>query len=137
MAYSFLIFLVLLKDALKNLKLQKKTGTEVIKIKGNKMKTTIIALMLCITIPSYVHADHDTPQGAFELSKTMKCSTIENLIDYLATNYNERVSWVGKDIATSTHIAIYRNEKSGSWTMIQYDSKVGCVLGAGELGTPI
>ena len=43
----------------------------------------------------------------------------------------------GKEANTGTYISLFKNEFTGSWTMIQYDTRTGCVLGAGELGTPI
>jgi hypothetical protein len=67
----------------------------------------------------------------------MRCADVQELVNDLTENYGEKMIWTGKDTSTATYISIYKNEKTGSWTLIQYDSKVGCVLGAGELGTPI
>ena len=51
--------------------------------------------------------------------------------------YGEKVVWVGKDRNNGTYVSLYKNEATGTWTMIQYDTRTGCVLSAGELGTPI
>ena len=77
------------------------------------------------------------PNRLFELTRTMRCADVQELVADITDSYGEKLVWVGKDTSTATHIAIYKNDKTGSWTLIQYDSKVGCVLGAGELGTPI
>jgi hypothetical protein len=51
--------------------------------------------------------------------------------------YGEKIVWVGKDVNNGTYVSLYKNETTGTWTMIQYDNRTGCVLSAGELGTPI
>ena len=96
------------------------------------MKKIIIALFMCMTATSYSQTIE-----LFELTRSMRCSEVQKLIDHLAEAYGEKVTWVGKEANTGTHIALYRNEKTGSWTMIQYDGRTGCILGAGESGTPI
>jgi hypothetical protein len=96
------------------------------------MKKTIIALFLCISTT----VSAQTIQ-LFELTRQMRCAPVEALISHLMTEYGEKVVWVGKDRNNGTYVSLYKNEATGTWTMIQYDSRTGCVLGAGELGTPI
>lgn len=96
------------------------------------MKKTIIALFLYMAIPSYSQTI-----DLFELGKTMACAEVQKLINHLAQAYGEKAVWVGKDRNNETYIALYKNEATGTWTMIQYDTRTGCVLSAGELGTPI
>ena len=96
------------------------------------MKKIIIALFMCMAIPLYSQTIE-----LFELSRAMRCAEVQKLINHLADAYGEKVVWVGKERNTGTHIALYRNDSTGTWTMIQYDTRTGCVLGAGELGTPI
>jgi hypothetical protein len=96
------------------------------------MKKTIIALFLCISTT----VSAQTIQ-LFELTRQMKCAPVEALIAHLMESYGEKVVWVGKDRNNATYVSLYKNEATGTWTMIQYDSRTGCVLSAGELGTPI
>ena len=96
------------------------------------MKKTIIALLLCISTT----VSAQTIQ-LFELTRQMKCAAVDTLIAHLMEAYGEKVVWVGKDINNGTYVSLYKNEATGTWTMIQYDSRTGCVLSAGELGTPI
>ena len=96
------------------------------------MKKLIIALFVCMAVPLYSQTIE-----LFELSKPMRCSAVEKLMSHLAEAYGEKVAWIGKEGNTGTYIALYKNEITGTWTMIQYDTRTGCVLGAGELGTPI
>jgi len=96
------------------------------------MKKTIIALFLCISTT----VSAQTLQ-LFELTRQMRCAPVEALIAHLMEAYGEKVVWVGKDRNNGTYVSLYKNEATGTWTMIQYDNRTGCVLGAGELGTPI
>ena len=96
------------------------------------MKKTIIALFLCISTT----VSAQTLQ-LFELTRQMRCAAVDTLIAHLMEAYGEKVVWVGKDRNNGTYVSLYKNEATGTWTMIQYDSRTGCVLSAGELGTPI
>ena len=96
------------------------------------MKKTIIALLLCISTT----VSAQTIQ-LFELTRQMKCAAVDTLIAHLMEAYGEKVVWVGKDRNNGTYVSLYKNEATGTWTMIQYDTRTGCVLSAGELGTPI
>ena len=96
------------------------------------MNKIIIALFLCISTT----VSAQTIQ-LFELTRQMRCAPVEALISHLMVEYGEKVVWVGKDRNNGTYVSLYKNESTGTWTMIQYDNRTGCVLSAGELGTPI
>ena len=96
------------------------------------MKKTIIALFMCISTT----VSAQTIQ-LFELTRSMRCAAVETLIAHLMEAYGEKVVWIGKDRNNGTYVSLYKNEATGTWTMIQYDTRTGCVLSAGELGTPI
>jgi len=95
------------------------------------MKKTIIALFLCISTT----ASAQTIQP-FELTRQMKCAPVEALITHLMEVYGEKVVWLGRDRNNGTYVSLYKNEATGTWTMIQYDNRTGCVLSVGELGIP-
>jgi hypothetical protein len=96
------------------------------------MNKTIIALFLCISTT----VSAQTIQ-LFELTRQMRCAAVDTLIAHLMEAYGEKVVWVGKDRNNGTYVSLFKNEATGTWTMIQYDTRTGCVLSAGELGTPI
>ena len=52
-------------------------------------------------------------------------------MNYFRDNYKEVPIWVGKTIS-GTHVVLLSNKETRSWTMIEYDSKLGCALAAGE-----
>lgn len=84
-----------------------------------------MALLFCL-ISSIAHA-----QEIIDLNKAMKCSDPQKVMKYFADTHKEAPVWVGKTVHNS-HITLLTNPTTGSWTMIEYDDKMACVLGAGE-----
>lgn len=89
------------------------------------MKNTAVALLFCL-ISSIAHA-----QEIIELTKPMKCSDAQNVMNYFVDTHKETPVWVGKSVH-NTHLALLMNRETRSWTMIEYDTRIACVLGAGE-----
>jgi hypothetical protein len=52
-------------------------------------------------------------------------------MSYFWDNYQEKPIWVGKT-TTGTHVTLLVNRETRTWTMIEYDAAMACVLGAGE-----
>jgi hypothetical protein len=89
------------------------------------MRATAMAFLFCL-ISSIAHA-----QEIIDLNKAMKCSEPQKVMKYFRDTHKETPVWVGKTVHNS-HITLLTNPKTGSWTMIEYDSNMACVLGAGE-----
>ena len=89
------------------------------------MKNTAVALLFCL-ISSISHA-----QEIIDLTKPMKCSDASSVMNYFVDTHKETPVWVGKSVH-NTHITLLVNKQTRSWTMIEYDTKIACVLGAGE-----
>jgi hypothetical protein len=84
-----------------------------------------MALLFCL-ISSIAHA-----QEIVDLQKPLKCSRAESVMNFFKDNYQEAPLWVGKTTA-GTHITLLVNKETRSWTMIEYDAAIACVLGAGD-----
>jgi hypothetical protein len=89
------------------------------------MKNTAVALLFCL-ISSIAHA-----QQIVDMQKQIKCSDASSVMSYFSINFQETPLWVGKT-NTGTHITLLVNREKRSWTMIEYDASMACVLGAGE-----
>ena len=89
------------------------------------MKNTAVALLFCL-ISSIAHA-----QEIVDLQKSLKCSDAQVVMNYFVDTHKETPVWVGKSVH-NTHITLLVNKETRSWTMIEYDTKIACVLGAGE-----
>ena len=89
------------------------------------MKNVSVALLFCL-ISSIAHA-----QEIIDLQKPLKCSDAQVVMNYFVDKHKETPIWVGKSVH-NTHITLLMNRETRSWTMIEYDAKLACVLGAGE-----
>ena len=84
-----------------------------------------MAFLFCLT-SSIANA-----QEIVELTKPLKCSEAQNVMNYFLDTHKETPVWVGKTVH-GTHITLLANKETRSWTMVEYDSRLACVLGAGE-----
>ena len=89
------------------------------------MRSTTMAFLFCL-ISSIAHA-----QEIIDLQKSLKCSDAQVVMNYFVDTHKETPVWVGKSVH-NTHITLLVNKETRSWTMIEYDSRLACVLGAGE-----
>jgi hypothetical protein len=89
------------------------------------MYRTVMAFLFCLLSPIA------NAQQIIDLTKTMKCSDAQIVMNYFADTHKETPVWVGRTVH-NTHIALLANKETRSWTMVEYDSKLACVLGAGD-----
>jgi hypothetical protein len=89
------------------------------------MRYTPMAFLFCL-ISSIAHA-----QEIVDLQKSLKCSDAQIVMNYFVDTHKETPVWVGKSVH-NTHITLLVNKETRSWTMIEYDTRLACVLGAGE-----
>lgn len=89
------------------------------------MKNALGALLFCLT--SLIA----NAQNIIDLTKPLKCSDAQTVMNYFTDVFKETPVWVGKTVH-NTHITLLANRETKSWTMIEYDTKLACVLGAGE-----
>lgn len=81
-------------------------------------------IIVCVLIAN-VYAQSIT------VEKPITCGATKSVIESLTgKEYDEQLFWVGTD--EDSRYAVLRNEKSGAWTIIQFNEKLACVLGAGD-----
>jgi hypothetical protein len=89
------------------------------------MRKIAMAFLFCLT-SSIAHA-----QEIIDLQKPLKCSDAQVVMNYFVDTHKETPVWVGKSVH-NTHITLLMNQETRSWTVIEYDTRLACVLGAGE-----
>jgi len=74
------------------------------------------------------------------LSKPVTCGDRDQLINNLESLYNEKLEsvHVSNLFDTSTQIAMYKNDQTGTWTLIEYSldpvfENLACILGLGKI----
>lgn len=90
------------------------------------MRISVMAFLFCLT--STIANAQDQ---IYDMTKPLKCSTVDNVFNYFKDNFQEKPIWVGKT-TTGTYITLMSNKESKTWTLVEYDVKFACVLGAGE-----
>ena len=80
-------------------------------------------------------------QDAFNLTKQVKCGNAEFVMNHFADNYGEKPIWVGRT-NSNTYMTLMFNKEKRTWTIVEYEAKIACVIGSGDngsspdLGTP-
>ncbi len=65
------------------------------------------------------------------INKPIVCEETSVVLSTLFSGeYQEFPIWIG--IGENTRYSLFANEKTKSWTLIQYDEKIACVLGVGS-----
>lgn len=72
---------------------------------------------------------------AVEVEKTVTCAQIAVLVPALIRGeYKETPIWVGAT-DDQTSVIMFANAKTRTWTLVEHDSKTGCVLASGSQNT--
>jgi len=68
------------------------------------------------------------------VQKPVECADTATLLRGLSgSDYKETPIWWGIEPgATVSKYSLFVNEKTKTWTLIQFDEKIACVLGTGE-----
>lgn len=65
------------------------------------------------------------------INKPIVCEETSVVLSTLFSGeYQEFPIWMG--IGENSRYSLFANEKTKSWTLIQYDEKIACVLGVGS-----
>jgi predicted secreted Zn-dependent protease len=87
------------------------------------MKYIFAALVL---ISSVAHAQLS------EYERKLTCGKTQFVISALTQNAQEKPIWAGADPQSGTQTMILQNNKTLTWTVVQYDQTMACVLQSGE-----
>ena len=73
------------------------------------------------------------------VQKSIECADTATLLRGLSSSdYKEKPIWVGVDPdSTVSKYSLFVNDETKTWTLIQFDEKIACVLGTGEDSTRI
>ena len=90
-------------------------------------------LLLVLSVVGLVTAQSVTVQ------KPVECADTQTLFrGLIGSDYKEKPIWLGVDpVSTLSKYSLFVNEQTKSWTLIQFDEKIACVLGTGESSTRI
>lgn len=88
------------------------------------MKKSSVAVLFCL-ISSIVYAAQ-----AYKGKKEVVCASLKDIVELVSgQEFQEAPYWVGSDQVSKFVMMV--NEKTGTWTMVQYDNKKACIIGTG------
>ncbi len=67
---------------------------------------------------------------SFQTNKPIICDEIQKVIQSLGENYKEKPVWLAT--GEGTKFSLFVNKETGSWTLLQFNSEVACILGVGK-----
>lgn len=96
----------------------------------------LLALVFLFCLPSVVNAQ------MFKSTKVIVCDKTEIILQSLMTQFQEVPQWTGRDLQNGTTYVLTSNLKDGTWTLVQTDKEIACVIGVGTdtkplFGTPV
>lgn len=89
------------------------------------MNKFIVAFLLCLT-STVANAQ------AFQTNKPVLCDDSKKIIEALVEKYGEKLIWMANDMQDKSKFGLFVNEKTNTWTMLQFTSEVACIVGLGE-----
>lgn len=91
------------------------------------MNFKAVAFLFGLIIP-IAHA-----QQPFTTNKPVICDSTKAMIEKMSgPDWKEEPIWVGSD--DQSKYVLMHNEKTRSWTMIQFNGDIACMIGSGEKG---
>jgi hypothetical protein len=70
------------------------------------------------------------------VEKPVVCEATEKVIESLQKGqYKENPTWIGYD--DKSKYALFSNEKTKTWTIIQFNETIACIIGVGEGGKTV
>jgi hypothetical protein len=91
------------------------------------MKKLLISVLLLPVLAS--------AQGPVTVEKKVVCHWANVILESLAKDFEEKPIWAGVG-ADKTRYSLFTNT-TGSWTLIQFNEEVACIIGAGTMGREI
>lgn len=86
---------------------------------------------LLILLSLQVHSQSVTVQ------KPVICDKTELVIEALLKIWNEKPTWTARVPEENAMYTLFVNPTTSAWTLVQLNSTVACILGAGEKSTII
>ena len=80
-----------------------------------------------------------TVAQSVNVQKSIECADTDTLLRGLSgSDYKENPIWLGIEPgAAVSKYSLFVNEETKSWTLIQFNETIACVLGTGEASTRI
>lgn len=87
-------------------------------------------LLVCLTLLSA------QIQAQTVVNKPIVCMDTPDLLKAISgSEIGEKLHWAGKSDAEDSNFVLFVNSKTKSWTLVQLNEKIACILGTGSQST--
>ena len=87
-----------------------------------------LMLLVLIGLAPLVQANDWT-----EKEKPVVCGPFREMVQNLMQGqYRETPLWIGQSNQDRTQFVLFSNIDTGTWTLVQYGTSTGCILGIGD-----
>lgn len=69
-----------------------------------------------------------------EVEKSVICGPLKDFITGLSKDFKEYPVFLGADGKDDSKYSLFVNKDTGSWTIIQFNKTIACLLGTGSKG---
>ena len=88
------------------------------------------ALLLTLALQTPAQAD------IVVVPKPVECTATKKLLPAIvASDYKEIPVWFGQEPDSGSNYTLFANPITKTWTLIQFDQNVACVIGSGNTST--
>ena len=92
-------------------------------------KLTLFLVSAIIACSSYA----EVPKKGIKVEKTVTCFPLKTLLDNLKKKYQEEPMIFGMSgTIDDVVMGVYINRDTGSYTVIEFDEDVGCIVSVGD-----
>ena len=97
------------------------------------MRKFVLILALLIACSAQALPQKTKPKTAgTKINKPVLCFPLKSLLDDITNNYQEEAMIMGVNgYLNGIGMAVYVNRETGSYTIIEFDSEIACVLSTG------
>ncbi len=89
-------------------------------------------LLICLSVfYTQIYAQTVVP-------KSVVCLETPDLLKAISgSEIGEKPQWLGKSEAEDSNFVLFVNAKTKSWTLVQLNEKIACILGTGSQSTDV
>jgi hypothetical protein len=67
-----------------------------------------------------------------KVDKEVVCDKTADMLAYFVEKYKEMPQWLGQSDQTKSQVVIMTNAETQTWTLIQFNEQVACILETGK-----
>ena len=96
------------------------------------MKKMATGILICLFVAIVYGQEPDFK--FIERKKPVKCGNTVTVFNGIKSIFDEKITWFSQNelMDNVTTVALFENQKTGTWTMLEFDNNTTCVLASGE-----